>query len=87
MAGMSADPLGVLTQIFRELFEDDKLVLRPEMTPKDVSGWDSTRMMNIILAIEEKFDFEMSSAEMDSLRSIGDIVAVIEARTGSPPQK
>ena len=29
-----------LTEIFRDLFADDALVLTPEMTARDVAGWD-----------------------------------------------
>ncbi len=33
----------VLTELFREVFADDTLVLRPDLTVYDVDGWDRSR--------------------------------------------
>ncbi len=30
-----------LTDIFHDLFDDDSIVVTPELTAKDVDGWDS----------------------------------------------
>jgi acyl carrier protein len=68
-----------LTQIFRTLFEDAAITLSPDTTARNINGWDSARMMSIILAVEEEFAFEMDSNEIDALQSVGDFVAVIAA--------
>jgi acyl carrier protein len=68
-----------LTRIFRDLFEDPGITLSPDTTARDIDGWDSARMMSIILAVEETFEFEMDSDEIDALQSVGDFVAVIAA--------
>jgi len=41
-----------LTEIFREVFMDDSIVLTDQTTSKDVDGWDSFAHLNIILAVE-----------------------------------
>jgi acyl carrier protein len=71
-----------LTGIFREFFDDPSLVLRPEMSPGDIDGWDSAKTVTILIEIEESFDFEMSSEEIDELRCVGDFVEIILSRTG-----
>jgi acyl carrier protein len=71
-----------LTLIFREFFDDPALVLRPEMSPRDIDGWDSAKTVTILLEIEESFGFEMSSDEIDGLRCVADFATVILSRTG-----
>jgi len=69
-----------LTCIFREQFDDPTLDLRAETTARDVDGWDSARMVSIILAVEEAFEIEMSSREIDAFACVGDFVALIHSR-------
>ncbi len=34
-----------LTEIFHEVFSRDDITLRPDLTAKDVAGWDSFRQV------------------------------------------
>jgi len=70
--------LAVLTQIFRESFEDESLTLTEKTTAKDIKDWDSARMVLLILAVEERFAVRFRSREIEALRSIGDWIALIE---------
>lgn len=74
----SSDVLDALTQIFRENFDDDALVLTPATTARDIRGWDSAKMVILILAVEERFDVRLHSREIDSLRSVQNWIDVIE---------
>ncbi len=69
-----------LTEIFRETFGDPALALAPGMTAKDVAGWDSLRMVIIIMAVEERFGLTLRTSEMDALSCVGDFVALIRAK-------
>ncbi|MBV8871038.1 MAG: acyl carrier protein [Acetobacteraceae bacterium] len=69
-----------LTEIFRDVFLRDDLELRPDLSAKDVEGWDSFKQIEIILAAEARFGIKMSTRELDSLRSVGDLVRVIAAK-------
>ncbi|WP_020176578.1 acyl carrier protein [Methyloferula stellata] len=80
------DLLAALTEIFRENFDDEKLVLTMKTTAGDIAGWDSAKMVMLVLAVEERFDVRFRSREIDALRSIGDWVALIEAAAASRPQ-
>lgn len=72
-----------LTRIFRTVFNRDNLVLTRTLSARDVAGWDSFRQVDIILAIEELFDIELSSKEMDSLKNVGDILDLLAEKTVS----
>ncbi len=74
----SSDILDALTQIFRENFDDEELLLTPTTTAHDIRGWDSAKMVMLILAVEDRFDVRLRSREIDSLRNIQDWIDVIE---------
>lgn len=72
--------LSDLTQIFREVFDDDSLVITPETTAKDVPGWDSFMHINLIVASEKFFKVKFKTAEIESLQNVGSLIAVIQAK-------
>lgn len=71
-----------LTEIFRDLFDDESLVLNPETTAADVPGWDSFNHINLIVATEQKLGIRFNTAEIESLRNVGHFVEVIQSKTG-----
>jgi len=71
-----------LGEIFRDVFLTDDIELRPELSAKDVPGWDSFKQIDIILAVEEKYRIKLNTRELDSLQNVGDLVRVIAAKTG-----
>jgi acyl carrier protein len=74
----ASDVLDALTQIFRENFDDDTLVLTPKTTARDIRGWDSAKMVMLILAVEDRFGIRLHSREIDSLRNIQNWIDVIQ---------
>lgn len=75
-----ADVYAALTEIFRDCFDDDAIVLRAATSARDIAGWDSAKMVYLILAVEERFAIRMRSREIDALRCVGDWVRLILAR-------
>jgi acyl carrier protein len=72
-----------LTEIFRDVFDDDDIVLTPNTTAADIQDWDSFNHINLIVAIETKFGIKFQTAEIESLKNVGDMVAVIERKIGA----
>jgi acyl carrier protein len=70
-----------LNQIFQEVFDDDSIEVRPNLTAKDVDGWDSLTHIRLILTIEKAFSMKFSALEVGKLASVGDLVNLIENRT------
>ncbi len=66
--------------VFRDVLDDDGLVLRPEMTAADVEAWDSLSHINLIDAIEREFKVRFTIAEVASLMSVGDLKALVEKK-------
>ena len=73
---------GELTDIFRDVFMRDDMMLTPELTAKDVPGWDSFKQIEIIIAVEEKYGIKFHTRELDSLHNVGDLARTVEAKTG-----
>lgn len=70
-----------LTDVFREVFEDPDLVLRPEITARDVPGWDSGKMIEILMATEEAFGITFTSREVDTMLRVGDLAETLNRKT------
>ncbi|WP_209436985.1 acyl carrier protein [Methylobacterium variabile] len=72
--------LAELGPLFEEIF-GEPIALSPGLTAEDVEGWDSTRMIEIIVAVEAHFRITLTTREVDGLRSVGDLAAVIVRRS------
>ena len=72
-----------LTSIFREVFDDDDLVLKPELTANDVDGWDSLAHIRLILSVQKAFGVKFSAVEMSRLKNVGDLVALTKHKQAS----
>lgn len=67
------DILAELTPIFREVFDDDDIVLTRQTTANDIDAWDSLSHMNMVMAVEVKFKIRFALGELPSLRNVGDL--------------
>jgi acyl carrier protein len=69
-----------LTPIFQDIFDDDSIEVTPDLTAKDVDGWDSLSHIRMILTVEKAFKVKFSTSEVGHLEKVSDLVALIEAR-------
>ena len=69
-----------LTGIFRDVLDEDDLVLTPELTAANVRGWDSLNHINIVVAAEAAFRIKFKSAELEDLKNVGELVSLIEVK-------
>ena len=67
-----------LSEVLREVFDDDAIEATPEMTANDVDGWDSLSHVNLILAVETRFEVRFTQKEVLSFQNVGDLMACIE---------
>ncbi|WP_296252729.1 acyl carrier protein [Pseudomonas sp. UBA4194] len=73
-----------LTELFRDLFDEEALVLTGETTADQIDGWDSQMHVMLIVAAEQRFGVKFRTAELESLRNVGQFVQLIESkRSGS----
>lgn len=67
-----------IQNIFREVFDDVRMVVAPETSSKDVDGWDSVAQVKLVLAIEEQFGFQFTEDEVSSIRNVGGFVEAVQ---------
>jgi acyl carrier protein len=71
-----------LTTVFHDVFDDDSIVVTPELTADDVDEWDSSRHIRLVAAVEKQFGLSFSAAEIGRLKNVGQLVSLIEAKSG-----
>ena len=72
------DRLFILQDIFRQVFDDDELVITRETNRGQVAGWDSVAQVKLVLFLEEEFGIRFSEDEVSSLQTVGDFLTSIE---------
>ena len=70
-----------LTDVFRDVFDDDALVVDPDMTAADVPGWDSLMHVRLMLSVERAFAIRLTASDIGRLKSVGDLMALIARKT------
>jgi len=76
----STQILEQLTGIFRQIFDNDSIVLTPETTAADIAEWDSFNHINIIVSTEVHFGIKFQTAETEELRNVGHLVELIQQK-------
>ena len=78
---MNDDALYIqLTEIFRDVFDDDDLVVTPQLTADDVEEWDSLNHIRLVVAVEKRLRLKFSAAEVGRLKNVGEFAALIQSR-------
>ena len=69
-----------LTEIFREVFDDDSIVLTSETTAADIEDWDSLEHINLIAAVEKAFKMRFTVKEVSGMKHVGEMAEIVAAR-------
>jgi len=67
-----------LAEIFDNVFDDDSIMMTPELSAKDVDGWDSLTHIRLLLTVEKAFEIKFSITEIGKLENVGDLVKLIK---------
>jgi len=69
-----------IQDVFRDVFDDDQLRITEMTTARDISAWDSLTNINLIFTIEREFKVKFALGEIQELKNVGDLAALIEKR-------
>lgn len=69
-----------LAVVFHEVFNDNTIVLRDNMSAADVENWDSLTHMMMITKVEEIFGIRFKLKELNKLKNVGDLCDTIAGK-------
>jgi acyl carrier protein len=69
-----------LNKIFHDVFDDNLIVLTPKTSAADIDGWDSLAHIDLVVAIEAAFGVRFTSAELETMNQVGDIVMLVQEK-------
>jgi acyl carrier protein len=76
-----------MQEVFRQVFDDEQLELRDEMTAEDIQGWDSLMHINLIVAVEKRFRIKFATAEIARLKgddqNVGTFIQAVAGKIGA----
>ena len=63
-----------LTEIFREVMDNDEIVLNDETTSEDIEEWDSLSHIELIDVIGKELGVKITSMELRGWENVGEMV-------------
>jgi acyl carrier protein len=76
-----ADIIERLEPVMRDVFDDDSIQYRDDLSANDVEEWDSLSHIRFIVAVEKAFRVRFTSSEMEGFNSVGDLVDAVAKKT------
>lgn len=72
------DILKAVERIFREVFDDESLVITNEINSGDIDDWDSLMHIRLVVSIEKEFSIKFAFEELQKLENVGEMVGLIK---------
>ncbi len=69
-----------LNEVFRDVFDDDSIVVGPKTTANDIEDWDSLEHITLISAVEKRFKMKFKMGEISSMKNVGEMAQIIASR-------
>lgn len=70
----------MLTSIFRDLFDDEQILLAPETNADDIDEWDSLNHIRLMIEVQKAFGVKFSASEIGKLKDVGSLVELIQKK-------
>lgn len=68
--------------IFRDVLDNQDIVLSRETTAGEIEEWDSLSHINLVVAIEKEFGIRFALGELQRLKNVGDMIDLIGRKVG-----
>lgn len=69
-----------LTEVFRDVFDDDEIVLSDSTTADDIEAWDSLEHISLIAAVEKAFKMRFTMREVSGMKNVGEMIDILMQR-------
>lgn len=66
-----------LTEVFRDVFDDEELVIGDSTTADDIEDWDSLEHISLIAAVEKAFKMRFTMKEVSGMKNVGEMISIL----------
>ena len=66
-----------LNEVFRDVFDDEEIVVNDSTTSSDIEDWDSLEHINLVSAVEQAFGIKFSMGQVVTMKNVGEMVDII----------
>jgi acyl carrier protein len=75
---LTASTLQQVRSIASDIFGVPADKITAESSPETIETWDSMQHLNLVLAIEEKFGVQLDPEDIEQMKNIGAVSALVE---------
>ena len=70
----------IVQRIFRDVFDDEALVVTDSTNSADIEDWDSLEHIALVVSMEKEFDLKFDLKEVNKLANVGEMVDLIASK-------
>lgn len=71
-----------VNEVFRDVFEDDSIIVKDETTADDIEDWDSLMHITLVSEIENSFGFKFKMKDVVGMKNVGEMLDIIKEAVG-----
>ncbi|MBR6770575.1 MAG: acyl carrier protein [Lachnospiraceae bacterium] len=71
-----------LNEVFRDVFDDESIVVEEETTADDIEDWDSLEHINLVAAVEQELGVKFTMGQVVTMKNVGEMVDIILEQIG-----
>lgn len=75
---MHAGPIMEAGRLIAEITKADGAGLARATALRDLEGWDSVKMVRLVVSIEEVLQRELTEDELENLSTVGDVAQLLQ---------
>ena len=72
--------LNRVQDIFRDIFDEDNMVIEDKTSSDDIEEWDSLNHINLVSVIEKEFKIKFALGELMELNNIGAMIDLMQKK-------
>jgi acyl carrier protein len=69
-----------LEKVFRNVFNNESLIISREMSSSDVDGWNSLNHMILVSEVEKLFSIKLKLKDLNKMHNVGDMIDIIVSK-------
>lgn len=70
-------------QVASDVFGVPASSLSEKSSPDTVEAWDSVQHLSLVMALEERFNVQFAPEDVEKLRTLADVAAMVKAKAGA----